>query len=177
MNIMKKILSIGVTVFALSLFCISVSKAQKINELMNRAAYSGPIIQKEDPSQGAKLSNLFNMKMNQSFSANIGTMEGRVMNTDIFTNSMHFFFTPRLTGQVDVSLLTSPFGMNNIYGFNKDNKLQMALDAQVNYKLTDHMDIHLRVSKMPRGYGYYPGYYGYSRYGMAPFESEPAFGR
>ncbi len=181
---MKKAFSIGITVLALSFCCISISQAQKVDELTNQAAYSGPIIQKKDPSEGANLGNLFNMTMNQSFSANIGTMGGHVMNTDIFTNSMHFFFTPKLTGQFDVSLLTSPFGMNNFYGFNRDmngfnqnNKLQVALDAQINYKITDHMDIHLRVSKMPSGYGYYPGGYGYGRYGMSPFASEPVFGR
>jgi hypothetical protein len=181
-HVMKKLLSVGVAVFTLSVFCVSVSSAQKVDELTKQAAFSGPIIKKKDPSEGANLGNLFNMKMSQSFSANIGTMGGHVMNTDIFTNSMHFFFTPKLTGQLDVSLLTSPFGMNTNYGFNKanngfNNKLQVALDAQLNYQLTDHMDLHLRVTKMPDGYGYYPGYYGYGRYGTAPFAYGPIFGR
>jgi hypothetical protein len=152
----------------------TASYAQKKANETQMSAYSGPIIRKKDPSQGAKLSNLFNMKMHQSFSANIGSMGGYMMNTFAFTNSMNFFFTPKLTGRVDVSLLTSPFSQVNFSGFQNHHNLQVALDARLNYQLSKNLDIHLELRKMPGRYGFYPGSL-YGPYRGLPYQYGPGF--
>src|SRR5699024_7096188 len=97
-----------------------------------------------------------------------------MMNTFAFTNSMRFFFTPKLTGQVDVSLITSPFSQLNIYGLKNDNhKLQVALDARLKYQINKNLDVRLEFRKLPRRYGYYPGAF-YGR-GLYPYQYGPVF--
>lgn len=149
--------------------------AQRKAALTKVSAYSGPIIRKKDPSQGAKLSNLFNMKMHQSFSASIGTWGGYMTNTFAFTNTMRFFFTPKLTGQVAISLLTSPLSQLNFNGFQDDRKFRMALNARLKYQINRKMDIRVEFRKIPRRYGY-PGSL-YSPYRGMPFQYNPAFER
>jgi len=172
---MKKLCSLSFAIIVLFVVGVSVSYAQKRKDETKISSYSGPIIKKKDPSQGADLGNLFNVKMHQSFSASVSTFGGNVMNTEAFTNSMQFFFSKKLTGQVDVSLLTSPFtqiGNNNFYGFKDNRNLQVALDAQLNYKINKNMDIHLEINRTPARYGYYPGS-RYSRFGVPAFQSDP----
>ena len=170
---MKKLFSIGILGCALMLCVASVSYGQKKADETQQSAYSGPIIRQHNPSDGANLSNLFNMKMHQSLSASVGTFGGYVMNTEAFTNSMDFFFSKNLTGQLDISLLTSPFTQNNFYGVGAQKNLQFALDAQLNYQINKNLDVHLEINKAPAGYGYYPGAYG--RYGAFPYRGGPIF--
>jgi hypothetical protein len=177
MNSMKKnIWPAMMIAFALFAGTVTASYGQKKVDEAQISDYSGPIIRKKDPSQGAKLGNLFNMKMHQSLSASIGSWGGNMMNTVAFTNSMNFFFTPKLTGQFNVSLLTSPFSQVNFYGSPGTNKLQVALDARLNYQVSKNMDIHLELRRGPGRYGMYPGSF-YGRYYGSPYQYGPAFER
>lgn len=154
---MKKILSVGTLVIALIIFSASVSQAQFKKNEMKRSDYTGNVIKKEDPSTGANLGNLFNMEMSHSYSVSFGTMGGQVMNMNAYTNSMNFFFNEDLRGQVNVSLLHSPFGQSSYYNFQNQDALNVALNAQLDYQINDRMHISFEVTKMPDGYGY--GYY------------------
>jgi hypothetical protein len=163
---MKNLCSAIVIVCALIAGTATASYAQKKADETQISAYSGPIIRKKDPSKGAKLSNLFNMKMHPGFSATIGSFGGYMTNTFAFTNRMDFFFTPKLTGQVAISLLTSPFSQVDFSGFQNRRNLQVALDARLNYQLSKNLDIHLELRRAPGRYGFYPGSYYGQYYGL-----------
>lgn len=152
---MKKTFTASTLILALIIFSASVSQAQFKKNEMKRSDYTGNIIKKEDPSAGANLGNLFNMEMNHSYSVSFGSMGGQVMNMNAYTNSMSFFFNEDLTGQVNVSLLHSPFGQSNFYDFQNQDALNVALNAQLDYQINDRMHIRFEVTKLPDGYGYY----------------------
>lgn len=174
---MKNLFSTTIIVCALIAGTATASYAQKKANETKMSAYSGPIIKKKDPSEGANLSNLFNMKMHQSISASVGSFGGTMMNTFAITNSMRFFFTPKLTGQLNVSLLTSPFSQLNFYGFQNSHKLQVALDARLKYQINKNLDVQLNIRRSPRRYGLYGIYPGsfYGRFYGSPYYYSPGF--
>lgn len=173
---MKNILSVIIFVCLLVAGISAVSYGQKKSGLTKISAYSGPILKKNDPSQGARLSNLFNVKMHQSITTSFGSWGGALTSTIAFTNSMRFFFTPKLTGQVNVSLLTSPFSQLNYYGIKDNRRLQVALDAQLRYQISKNLDIRVEFRKLPRRYGFYPGSF-YGMYRDVPFPNNSVFER
>lgn len=142
----------------LVIFAASISQAQFRKHEMKRSDYSGNIIKQEDPSEGANLGNLFNMQMSHSYSVSFGSMGGQVMNMNAYTNTMQFFFSEDLTGQVNVSLLHSPFGQSSVYNFQNQDPLNVALNAQLDYQINDRMHISFEVTRNPDGYGYYNGF-------------------
>lgn len=149
--------------------------AQLRDHLNKPSDYSGPIVKEHDPSDGANLGNLFNMQMSHSYSVNFMSFGGQYQNLNAYTNTMQFFFTDKLTGRVDLSLMHSPFGGNAMNGFDAQKEVQFILrNAELNYQLSDNTSLHLQVNQYPQGYGYYPGY-GDSRY--SPFQSAPFHGR
>lgn len=168
----KALLSISL-VCVFTLLLSAVSYGQFKDQETKRSEYSGPIIKKDDPSDGANLGNLFNMKMTHSYSVNFGTFGGQMMNMNAYTNSMQFFFNEDLTGQVNVSLLHSPFGQPNAYDFNKQNSFDVALNAQIDYQINDNMNLHFEVNKYPDSYGYGSAYGRYSN--TSPFQYGPIF--
>jgi len=136
--------------------------------------YSGPIVKEKDPSNGANLGNLFNMQMGHSYSVNFASFGGQYQNTNAYTNTMQFFFSEKLTGRVDLSLLHSPFG-NNLNGFNADQEVQFILrNAELNYEIGDNSTLRLQFNQYPQGYGYSPGY---GRFSNAPFRTGSVFDR
>lgn len=168
---MKKILSISTILVIFALAFASVAEAQFREDKTKQSEYSGPIIKKEDPSNGSNLGNLFNMQMSHSYSVNMGTMGGQVYNMNAYTNTMRFFFNDQLTGEVNLSLLHSPFGPSNPYSFREQNQFDVMFNAQIDYQINDRMNLQLEVNRYPAGYGPY----GFGGYRNAPFESGPIF--
>src|SRR5680860_252153 len=153
---MKRVFNCCVLLLFILLASVSVSNAQ-LREAQHKASdYSGPIIKQNDPSEGADLGNLFNMKMSHSYSVNFASFGGQVQNLNAYTNTMQFFFSPKLTGRVDLSLIHSPFSNNNVNGFGGDQQVQFILrNAELDYKISDKASLHLQVNQYPQGYGYY----------------------
>ncbi len=172
---MKKVLPVFLLVIIFSVFSVTVLQAQIKENQPKRSDYSGSIIKQQNPSAGANLGNLYNMKMSHSYSVNFGTAGGQVMNMNAYTNTMQFFFTEDLTGEVNLSLLHSPFGQPNLYGLNENQRsMDVALNAQIDYQINDQMRLSFEVNRQPGNYGFNPGYGGYRN---TPFQYGPAFGR
>jgi hypothetical protein len=152
---MKAFNRIVLLALALLFTGVTVSNAQLRENRHKPSDYMGPIV-KERSIQPGNLGNLFNMQMDHSYSMMFSSMGGRFQNLNAYTNTMRFFFTERLTGRLDVSLLHSPFG--NTYMSNGDNGFGGEIiirNAELNYQLGDNSSIQVQFQQMPSyGYGY-----------------------
>ncbi len=148
----------------------SVSYGQLRDQLNKSSDLMGPIIKQGDPSKGANLSNLFNMEMDHSYSMMFSSFGGQFQNLNAYTNTMRFFFSEDLTGQVDLSVLHSPFGNNlmpNSNSNNMDTKFMIS-NAELNYQINDRSNIRIQFQQVPGGYGMNPWSSGMHR---GPFAS------
>lgn len=150
----------------------SLASAQLRKDLDNSSELMGPVI-KQNPSEGSNLGNLFNMQMDHSYSMMFSSFGGQMQNMNAYTNTMHFFFSDKLTGRVDVSLLHSPFGnsfMPNNNGTGNGMNTEFILrNAELNYQISDKSNISIQVQQLPNHYGMNPWGMGHQRYN--PFYS------
>ena len=159
---MKKAKLISAVSFLLfiSLAWASVSHAQLRKDQNKRSELAGPIV--KDPSQGANLSNLFNMQMDHSYSMTLSSFGGQTYNMNAYTNTMRFFFSEKLTGRVDLSVLHSPFGNSLTQSGEGMNPQFMIRNAELNYELSENSEIRIQFQQRP-AYGANPwsrGLYG-----------------
>jgi len=146
----------------------TVSYAQ-FREHQNNSDLSGPVIKDNRKSEVGNWSNLFNMKMSHSYSMNFISAGGQYMNVNAYTNSMDFFFTERLTGELDISLLHSPFGNSFMNQGNNALGAEIVIrNAELNYQIGERSSITIQFQQHPYGYGYsrwgspfYRGPFGY----------------
>lgn len=161
------------TVSLLVLFLIgisSVSYGQLREEESKSTELMGPIVKQNDPSYGANLGNLFNMKMDHSYLMTFSSFGGQYQNTNAYTNTMRFFFSENLTGRVDLSLLHSPFGNNFASNTNNGMDMQFLIrNAELNYQINDHSNIRAQFQQLP-SYGMNPWSSGMGMY-RGPFAS------
>lgn len=152
------------------LFAIAtVDSYAQFREQQNNNDYSGPVIKENRESNIGNWTNLFNMKMSHSYSMNFMSVGGQYQNINAYTNSMDFFFTDRLTGELDISLLHSPFG-NSYMNVGENNSLGAEIiirNAELNYQIGERSSITLQFQQHP-----YPFGFGYSRWG-SPFHRGP----
>lgn len=138
----------------------SLSFAQLREDVGHSSELTGPVV-KQDPSEGANLGNLFNMQMDHSYSMMFSSFGGQMQNMNAYTNTMRFFFSEKLTGRVDLSLLHSPFG-NSFMSNNSNNGMDTQFilrNAELNYQINDKSNISIQVQQVP-------GYYGMNPWGM-----------
>ncbi|MDX1617393.1 MAG: hypothetical protein R3224_01315 [Balneolaceae bacterium] len=158
----------GLTIFfTLAIFAITsaVSYAQ-FREHQNATDYSGPVVKDNRKSAVGNWANLFNMKMSHSYSMNFMSAGGQFQNINAYTNSMDFFFSDRLTGELDISLLHSPFGNSYLNGGNNSLGAEIVIrNAELNYRIGERSHISLQFQQHPYGFGY-------SRWG-SPFYRGP----
>lgn len=169
---MKNVSNISVLVLLFLFVGSSVSYAQFRDQLRKSTDYTGSVI-KEDPSEGANWSNLFNMTMDHSYSMTFSSFGGQAQNINAYTNTMNFFFSEDLTGRLDISLLHSPFGNSSLNNFG-NNTGGMGTDivienAELNYQISDKSSISLHFRQVPS--------YGYGGFHGSPFHRNSAFGR
>jgi len=148
----SKITSLLIILF---LFTAGISFGQLREQQSKSSDYTGNVIKKA-PSEGSNLGNLFNMTMNHSYSMTFGSFGGQALNLNAYTNTMHFYFSDRLTGRVDLSLLHSPFGnsftSNNQSGIDAEFVIQ---NAELNYQLSEKSNISFHFRQIPsHGFGY-----------------------
>src|SRR5699024_9761286 len=145
---MKKIQKSFLLLFVLMFASTAVSYAQLRKDRIANDEYSGPIFKKEDPSEGANLSNLFNMTMDHSYVMTFGSVDGHYRNLNMYTNTMRFYFTEKLTGRVDLSILHSPFGGSNINGLNAQNEVKFIIrKAELDYDISENSSLHIRFQQ------------------------------
>ncbi len=156
--------------FIFTLFVSLQLSAQLRDNIDSYNDYSGPIVNTNEPTIQSGLNNFFknNVTMSHSYSMSFGSVAGSYQNVNAYTNTMNFFFTPDLTGRLDVSFLHSPFGGSNFV--NTDNNMGGEIiirNAELNYEINDNAHIKLQYQQLPRSYGYHP--YGYG-FGMNRFD-------
>lgn len=155
---MKKYAFVSIISFVvLLLFGISsISHAQLRKDENRSSELMGPVVKQNDPSKGANLGNLFNMRMDHTYSMSFSSFgSGQFHNMNAYTNTMHFFFTEDLTGRLDLSLLHSPFGSSFMPNDNGMNTQFMIRNAELNYQISDRSNIRVQFQQVP-SYGMYP---------------------
>lgn len=137
----------------ISLGWASLSHAQLRKDQNKRSELSGPIM--KDPSDGANLGNLFNMQMDHSYSMMFSSFGGQMQNMNAYTNTMHFFFSEKLTGRLDLSVLHSPFGNSFNSTGEGMNPQFMIRNAELNYEISDNSNLRIQFQQVPN-YGANP---------------------
>lgn len=138
----------------------------QFREQQNNTDYSGPVIKDSRQSDVGNWTNLFNMKMSHSYSMNFMSFGGQFQNINAYTNSMDFFFSDRLTGELDISLLHSPFGNSFLNAGNNSLGAEIVIrNAELNYQIGERSNITIQFQQHPFGFGY-------SRWG-SPFYRGP----
>lgn len=152
---MKKATFISAVSFLIlcSLAWSSIAHAQLRKDQNKRSELSGPIV--KDPSDGANLGNLFNMQMDHSYSMMFSSFGGQMQNMNAYTNTMHFFFSDKLTGRVDLSVFHSPFGNSLAPNSEGMNPQFMIRNAELNYEISDNSTIRIQFQQQPN-YGVNP---------------------
>ena len=159
---MKRIVTTFIFVFLVG---STLTYAQYREDVPNRSDYSGGLYN-PDPSKGSNLANLFNVKLNHSYSVNFASFGGQAQNINAFTSSAQFFFSPKLTGRLDVSFLHSPFGGGNSFSQNGIGNQIIIQNAELNYRVNDRTSIHFSFNQAPRGFFGSPfgSPFGFSRF-------------
>lgn len=159
---MKKISLISLLT-VLFLLISSSGFAQLRKNLNSSTDYLGGIV-KERSAEPGNLGNLFNMTMDHSYSMTFGSVGGQYQNINAYTNTMHFFFSDKMTGRVDLSVLHSPFGNSYLNGYGNDSGAGVEFvvrNAELNYQLSEKSNISISFQQVPAysRYGYYSDRY------------------
>lgn len=157
---MKKISLTSFLIIVL-LLVSSISYAQLRKDQYKSSDYLGNVV-KDRSSEPGNWSNLFNMTMDHSYSMTFGSFGGQYQNLNAYTNTMHFFFSERMTGRLDLSVLHSPFGNSYLNANGSGKQIDFIIrNAELNYQLSEKSNISIHFQQIP-SYGY-----GYSRF--SPF--------
>ena len=165
---MRNILSLVVLLVLLGVTL--PAQAQLRNQVGNQQAST-----KLYGSEGAmfSLNNLFSpehFKMSHSYEMSFGSFGGSSSSLGMYTNSMMFQFNEKLAARVDLSFAHQPFGSSNMMSENGNNGQFFLRNAEVAYRPSENVQLHLSVRQSPYGsymspYGMYGGGYGHY-YGM-----------
>lgn len=161
---MKKIGSIFLFLIVLMALA-STADAQLRKQQDKVSEYSGPIVKEYDREPG-NWGNLFNMQMDHSYSMMFGSFGGQYQNINAYTNTMHFFFSEKLSGRLDLSLLHSPFGGSFLNSGNGGLETQFIIrNAELNYELGERSNLRIQFQQLPSyGYGYGMNPWGVNQY-------------
>lgn len=153
---MKKIITFTLfLVFGLTL----VAEAQLRENLNNTSDYSATIKSEQSSAVGSWM-NMLNMTMDHSYTMSFSNVGGQFQNLNAYTNHMTFDFSESLTGQLDVSVLHSPFGNSFMDMGNNNLGSRIIIDkAQLDYQITPNTSVSIQFSQRP----YYRSPFGYDR--------------
>lgn len=123
-----------------------------------------------------KLFSPEHFRMSHTYEMSFGSFGGQTSSLGMYTNTMMFQFNQKLAARVDMAFAHSPFGngMNNPLGPDADRGRVFLRNAEIAYRPSENMRLHLAFRQSPYGgymnpYGYYGNpYYGYgsSFYGV-----------
>jgi len=142
---------------------ISLAEAQLREDLSRSGSLTGAIYQSNSSATTSALSSFFNnmnMEMGHSYSMTMGSVGGEFRNVNAYTNHMAFDFSENLTGNLDISLLHSPFG-GSAMGMGMGGQglgQQVVIDrAQIDYKISPNTHLSIQFSQRPYS-SYFGGY-------------------
>ena len=104
--------------------------------------------------------------MSHSYEMSFGSFGGQASSLGMYTNTMMFQFSQKLAARVDVAFAHSLLnnGMRNPLGPDADRGQVFLRNAEIAYRPTENMRLHLSVRQSPYG-GYMNPYgYGYNPY-------------
>lgn len=121
-----------------------------------------------------KLFSPEHFRMSHSYEMSFGSFGGRSSSLGMYTNTMQFQFDQKLAARVDVAFAHSPFGglTGNPLGPDADRGRLFLRNAEIAYRPSENMRLHLSVRQSP--YGTYMDPYGYG-YGYNPYHYGNAF--
>lgn len=107
-------------------------------------------------------------KMSHTYEMSTGSFGGRSSSLGMYTNTMRFQFNDKVAARVDMAYAFSPFGGSNGLGAGVSQGRAFLRNAEVAYRPTENVQLHLQIRQSPFG-GYMSPYgrmnpYGYSRY-------------
>ena len=123
-------------------------------------------------SSGFTLNKLFDpshFRMSQSIEFSSSSFGGQTSSVGMFTNSMMWQFNEKLAARVDVSAAYSPnaASFSNTSGNLNGNTQIFVRNAEIAYRPSENVQLHLSFSQSP--YGTYASPYGYGYYGRRAF--------
>ncbi|MEX2574650.1 MAG: hypothetical protein WD317_10145 [Balneolaceae bacterium] len=131
---------------------ISVAEAQLREHLAGPGDYTGAVFKTDQSSSGSlgSLMESLKMDMGHSYSMSFGSVGGRYQSLNAYTNHMSFDFSENLTGNVDLSVLHSPFGGSLMSMGNNDLGARIVIDrAQVDYQISPNTSLSVQFSQRP----------------------------
>lgn len=152
-----------ITLFLALAISVDPAEAQLREDLRRSGDWTGPVFRTDVQGENALSRWLTNidMEMGHSYSMSFGSVGGQYQNLNAYTNHMQFRFNEKLTGNVDVSLLHSPFGGNMAARGMGASPLggQVVIDrAQLDYQLSPNTHLSVQFSQRPwSSYGYGSG--------------------
>lgn len=106
-------------------------------------------------------------RMSHSYEMSFGSFGGGSSSLGMYTNSMMFQFNDKLAARVDMSYAFSPFGSVNPLGPNADQGRFFLRNAEVAYRPSENVQLHLQVRQSPYGSYMQPyGHHGYYHPGL-----------
>ncbi len=166
---MRKLLSLLCFV---ALVAVTVPAQAQLRKDVNQQQSPAKLYGTDGPA--FSLNKLFSpehFRMSHSYEMSFGSYGGGTSSLGMYTNTMQFQFNQKLAARMDVAFAHSPFGgsMGNPLGPDADRGQVFLRNAEIAYRPTDNMRLHLSFRQSPYGgymspYGYNP-YYGSSFYG------------
>lgn len=151
---MKKLLLVFGLALTLTIVTTNLGYSQFKN-IESNPHNKGNIVNQDKGNNGSFFNN-WDMQMSHSYSMTFSTFGGETQNINMYTNSMDFYFSDKLTGDLDISFMHSPFGSNLMQpdqGSAFNGKVFIN-NAQINYQLGKNAQISVQFSQNPYGYGY-----------------------
>ena len=174
--------------FAFVLFLAVAAPAEA--QLRSEVPQHVPVkVMDEGESSAFRLNKLFSpehFQMRHSYTLGYNSFGGMGLSMGEYTNTMLWRFSSKLAARTDIAFAHTPFGTGNasaLFG-GKDQYGKVYLkNAEVAYRPTDTMSLHLSFRQSPYGpymspYGYYGarrGYYGYGHPGYGYQGSDDFF--
>jgi len=135
---------------------LSITTAQFKEELNRPIDVKNGILNKGGFESFLGLFGIQDFQMKHSFGLSYSAFGGGGMALGNYTNSMLFQFSDKLNLQADISLLNSPYSSFGKDFANQINGVYLNR-VQMNYKVSDNMNVSLQYRNSP--FGYYSPYY------------------
>lgn len=156
---MKNILLVAGLIIIMLCVSADIGHTQFRDNVTTPYTTTGKIV-KENTQSKTNLFGNWSMQMSHSYSMSFSSFGGNMQNINMYTNSMDFYFSEKLTADVDISFMHSPFSSNlsPLEGSSAFNGKVFINNASLNYEINDKTSITVQFRQMPYNSAY--GYYG-----------------
>ena len=147
-------------VVAVILLATAPASAQFKAQLDQERPVSDEITVQQDPAFLFGWFDPSKFSMHHSVGISYMTMGGQGMSMGMYTNSMRYQFSDRLSARADISLMYSPYNTFGTVGGKKNDLSTIFLNrAEVNYSPWDNVQFQIQYRQIPYGSPYYSPFY------------------